>query len=235
MVDLHCHLLPAVDDGSSDWETTLAMCKMAHEDGIRHIVATPHANDRYAYRRNVHLRALDELRERFPALTFSLGCDFYCSYENVQHALVYPESYAIGNSNYLLLEFNEFTTVHHMADMVRRFAQTGYRGIITHPERLQVATETPDFGNELVNAGAYIQITANSLTGFWGTRIQKTAEQLVRRGLVTIIASDAHGTGRRIPVLSEAWRTATALIGAERARLLVVDNPAAVIANAALP
>lgn len=231
MVDVHCHILPGVDDGSPDWQTTLEMCQLAQNDGITHIVATPHANDRYSYSRDLHRRALNELRDRFPGLAFSLGCDFYCSYENVQHALVYPENYAIGDSKYLLLEFGQFSTIHQMADMVRRFAQSGYRSIITHPERLQVALETPDFGSELVNCGGYIQITANSLTGFWGPHVQKASEQLVKNGLVSIIATDAHGTERRLPVLSEAWHVAARLIGPEGACRLVVDNPLAVVSN----
>lgn len=234
MVDIHCHVLPGVDDGSPDWDTTIAMCRLAHQDGIAHVVATPHANSRYAYSREIHSRTLEELRLRCPEMTFSLGCDLYCSYENVQHALTYPENYAIGNTSYLLLEFGEFTTIHQMSDIVRRFAQIGHRSIITHPERLQVTRETPDFGNALVNAGAYIQITANSLTGFWGVDVQQTSERLLQGGLVSIIASDAHGTRRRAPVLSQAWAVAAELIGAERARRLVAENPAAVIANSPL-
>lgn len=231
MVDIHCHLLPGVDDGSQDWDTTVAMCRLASEDGITHIVATPHANERYPYNRDVHLRTIDELRKRVPGMSFSLGCDFSCSYENIQHALTYPEYYAIGSTNYLLLEFGQFSTIHQMSDIVRRFAQTGYHSIITHPERLQVAAGTPDFGNELVNAGGYIQITANSLTGFWGPHIQKASEQLVKDRLVSIIASDAHGTGRRLPNLSKAWQAAAKLIGVESATRLVLDNPQAVVSN----
>src|SRR6266508_1714362 len=86
MIDIHCHILPGIDDGARNWEITLEMCRLARQDGITHIVATPHANYDYKYDREAHLALLDELRARMPELRFSLGCDLHLSYENIDAA-----------------------------------------------------------------------------------------------------------------------------------------------------
>src|SRR5689334_2665188 len=102
MVDIHCHILPDTDDGASSWDVAVAMCQMAVQDGIRHIVATPHANDEYTYNRGRHLEGLNRLKEASQGLELSLGCDFHFSFENIQDALVHRDRYVIGNTSYLL-------------------------------------------------------------------------------------------------------------------------------------
>src|SRR5271168_3772259 len=90
VIDIHCHILPEVDDGPKSWEVAIEMCRMAAADGIRHTVATPHANDRYAYDRAYLEGLLEQLREKVdPALElqFSLGCDFHLSFENLERVL----------------------------------------------------------------------------------------------------------------------------------------------------
>jgi protein-tyrosine phosphatase len=229
MVDLHCHLLPGVDDGPKDWETTLEMCRIAQQDGIRQIVATPHANHQFPYSREQHETAVEELRGKFKDLEVITGCDFHCSYENVQDALAHPHRYTIGNTRYLLLEFNDFATARQMTDTMAVITGAGFRSIITHPERMALASQSSDFGRVLVDAGGLLQITANSLTGYWGSRVQKISERLLKSGLVAIIASDAHETTRRTPVLSEAWRVSSQLVGPEHASELVAGNPRAIL------
>src|SRR4051794_2446287 len=98
MIDLHCHILPGLDDGAKDWPTTLEMCRLARQDGITHIVATPHANARYQSDRRAHQTLLDELQAKVPDLTFSLGCDFQLSYENVAAAVQGPHQFTIGDT-----------------------------------------------------------------------------------------------------------------------------------------
>jgi protein-tyrosine phosphatase len=94
MVDIHCHVLPQVDDGAKSWEVAAAMCRMAEADDITHIVATPHANEEYVYHREEHAARLLELQKaagEWPVL--SLGCDFHFSFDNVQDTLKTPECY----------------------------------------------------------------------------------------------------------------------------------------------
>ena len=96
MIDIHCHILPQVDDGSKSWDMSLEMCRMATDDGIEHIVATPHANERFQYNRQhlaSNLEYLRVLAGRTPQLT--LGCDFHLSYDNLREVLVSPERFTI--------------------------------------------------------------------------------------------------------------------------------------------
>src|ERR1700683_4744778 len=103
MVDIHCHILPEVDDGARSWDIAVEMCRMAAADGITHMVATPHANDKYAYDRDQHEATARELMARTGGVPeISLGCDFHFSYENVQEALVNSSPYTIGTTRYML-------------------------------------------------------------------------------------------------------------------------------------
>jgi protein-tyrosine phosphatase len=231
MIDLHCHLLPGVDDGPDNWEATLEMCNIARNDGVEEIVVTPHANHQYPYSRERHETSLEELRSKFTGIQFVMGCDFHCSYENVQDAIAHPRRYTIGNTRYLLLEFNEFATSRQMTDTMAVLSGAGFRCIITHPERMALASNHDDLASALVNAGGLIQITANSLTGFWGPRIEKVSERLLKAGLVSIIASDGHETKRRLPVLSHAWRIAARMVGEDYANEVVADNPRAILSD----
>ena len=230
MIDIHCHLLPAVDDGAKSWEITLEMCRMAEADGVTHIVATPHANYEYAYDRASHLALLDELRLRVPGMSFSLGCDFHLSYENIEDAMQHPERYAIGDTRYLLVELSEYSAF-NVAQTLYELQTVGLVPILTHPERNPLILGKPDLLHEYADVGCLFQITANSLTGFWGKPSQKMCEEMLRNKMVHFIASDAHGIKSRPPILSAARDAAARIIGAEAAEKLVDANPAAVVAN----
>jgi len=230
MIDIHCHLLPAIDDGANSWEVTLEMCRMAQEDGIQDIVATPHANDSYAYDRASHHALLEELRARVPAMSFSLGCDFHLSYENIEDAKRNPARYAIGDTAYMLVEPSNFS-VFSVAQTIRELRTAGLVPIVTHPERNPLILSRPAILKDLAGAGGLIQITANSLTGAWGKPAQKMCEAMLRDRLVHFIASDAHGVRKRPPILSAARDAACRIVGAAAAEKLVESNPSAVVKN----
>jgi len=229
MVDIHSHILPNVDDGSNSWETTEAMCRMALEDGVRHMVATPHANYDYFYAREEHAALLEELRARIPEMQFSLGCDFHLSYDNIEDALKHPRKYTIGNTRYLLVEFSDYGIARQMPEVLYSLHLAGMRTIITHPERNPVLQRHPESVTSMAEMGCIIQITANSLTGFWGKVPQKLCESFLKQGIVGVIASDAHGTKRRTPVLSEARATAAKIVGEEKASAMVESTPLAIV------
>lgn len=234
MIDIHCHILPAVDDGAKSWDVTLEMCRMAEQDGVTHIVATPHANFEYIYNRTAHGVMLDELRERVPGLGFSLGCDFHLSFENIEDALLHPERYAIGDTRYLLVELSEFSAF-NVNQTLFQLQTAGLVPIITHPERNPIVLANPEMVDAFCEAGCLIQITANSLTGFWGKASQKMCASLLRKNMVHFIASDAHGVKNRPPLLSAARQAAAKIVGEEAADRLVFANPNAVVTNQAIP
>jgi protein-tyrosine phosphatase len=230
MIDIHCHILPCVDDGAKSWDVTVEMCRLAKQDGVTHIVATPHSNFEYHYDRGFYSALLEELRSRVPELSFSLGCDFHLSFENIEDALDHPERYAIGNTRYLLAELSDFSGF-KVAEAVYQLQTAGLVPIITHPERNPVILANSELLTELSATGCLFQITANSLTGSWGRAAQKLCEAMLKKNMVHFIASDAHGLRRRPPILSAARNAAEKIVGLDAAERLVVANPLAIITN----
>jgi len=230
MIDIHCHLLPGIDDGAKSWEVTLEMCRMAAEDGVTHIVATPHANFEYRYDRASHLSLLEELRSRVPGMTFSLGCDFHLSFENIEDAMDHPERYCIGDTRYLLVELSEYSAF-NLSQTFFEMQSAGLLPIVTHPERNPVVLANPELLDRFAAVGCLFQITANSLTGFWGKASQKMCEAMLKKNMVHFIASDAHGVKNRPPILSAARVAAAKIIGTDAAEKLVNANPEAVLNN----
>ena len=236
MVDIHSHILPGVDDGSKSWEMTVEMCRMAAQNGITHMVATPHSNDVYDYDRERYIEMLGTLHDAADGkLTFSLGCDFHFSCDNIQDALAHPRRYTIGDSQYLLVEFSDFGLPPTVSQDLLMLMSNGMVPVITHPERNQILLRRPEMVLEFVEQGCLVQVTANSFTGFWGKRSKKMAEWLLKRAAIHVIASDAHDPERRRPVLSEARAAVLELAGAEIADGLVTQNPAAIVEGSSLP
>jgi protein-tyrosine phosphatase len=234
--DIHSHILPEVDDGPKSWDTAVEMCRMAAADGIKHIVATPHANDRYSYDRKHLQEILAELEtkvEGSPQL--SLGCDFHLSYDNLERVLEQPHTYTIGNTNYLLIELSNFSVPIQIADCFIRLGDRGLTPILTHPERNPILQQTPQRVLEWAEQGCLVQVTASALTGFWGERPEIIARWLLDRSAVHFLATDAHDTKRRVPILSRGRDVAVEIVGAEYAHALVESNPAAVVAGTPIP
>ena len=236
MVDIHCHLLPAVDDGAKSWELALKMCEMAVADGIDHIVATPHANDEFRYDREFLCGLLSELSIRVngkPRL--SLGCDFHLSFDNLRDALEHPDRYTIDGTKYLLVELSDYSVPPAVTTSLGKMKEIGLVPIITHPERNAVLRRNPARVLEWVEQGCLVQVTGNSVTGRWGSEAKASSEWLMKRKAVHVLASDAHGIGSRPPLLSEARSAAERIIGKAAASALVEDNPAAIVAGKPLP
>jgi protein-tyrosine phosphatase len=236
MVDVHCHILPNVDDGSKSWEMSEEMCRVAVKDGIRHIVCTPHANDDYQYNRPQLQLALQQLKKiAGDTLTFSLGCDFHFSYENIQLAMQDPDQFVISGTDYLLVEFSDYAMSPAVTDSLMRFSSMGIRPVITHPERNLMMQRFPDHVIRFAENNCVIQVTANSLTGHWGEGPKKMARWLLDHDAVHVIASDAHDPSFRPPVLSKAYDVIAEAYDDDLARALVNDNPSAIVRGLPLP
>lgn len=232
MVDIHCHILPGIDDGADTWETTAQMCRMAARDGINHIVATPHCDGHYEYDRNHFTDMLATLSEVAGAgLTFTIGCDFHLSGRNVEAAMADPRQFAIGDTQYMMVEFDHNGIPSNAADMLMALVSRGMVPIVTHPERNAFLMKNLDMVEKFIQMGCLSQVTANAFTGFWGPKSKKTAEKLVQKKLVHIVATDAHDLALRPPVLSEARRRIAELSDPATAEALVVRNPSAVVAG----
>ncbi len=237
VIDIHCHILPEVDDGPKSWDDAIEMCRMAAADGITHTVATPHANHRYAYDRQCLLDLLGQLQGKIAPLKLQLGlgCDFHLSFENLERVLEQPHTYTISETNYLLVELSDYSLPTRLSECFARLGDRGLTPILTHPERNPILQQTPQRVLEWAEQGCLIQVTGSALTGFWGERPESVARWLLDRSAVHILASDAHDTNRRIPNLSVARAAAEKIVGAEYAGALVEDNPGAIINGQQIP
>jgi len=236
VIDIHCHILPQVDDGSKSWDMSLEMCRMATDDGIEHIVATPHANERFQYNRQhlaSNLEYLRVLAGRTPQLT--LGCDFHLSYDNLREVLVSPERFTIEGTHYLLVELSNYSIPTQINEYFTKMADVGIIPLITHPERNPILQETKERVLQWVDQGCAVQVTASAMTGGWGQKVARVAEWLLGRDAVHVLATDAHDTKHRIPALSAAREKVAKLCGADVAKALVDDNPRAVVSDKPLP
>jgi len=212
------------------------MCEMARADGIEHIVATPHANDEFQYDRDKLTGILEELSQKLSgSLQLSLGCDFHLSYDNLVDALKNPSRYTISGTSYLLVELSDFSVPPSVSQSLRRLLAAGIVPIITHPERNLTLRTNRNRVLEWVEEGCLVQVTANSLTGWWGRQAQETAEWLMTHAAVHVLASDAHGVGSRPPILSEALRAAEKILGKAAAEALVCDTPRAIVRGLPVP
>ena len=236
MIDIHTHILPEVDDGPKSWEVAVQMCRMAAADGITHIVATPHSNDRYHFDREYLTECLAQLQQKVgPTPVLSLGCDFHLSYDNLQVMLANPRRYTISGAGYLLIELSDYSIPAQIGDFFHKLVDRGVTPVITHPERNAILRQTPLRVIEFIELGCAVQITANALTGFWGQRVRRCATWLLEHEAVHVIASDAHDIQHRTPILSTARDSAAQISGEKVARALVEENPRAILSGQPLP
>ena len=235
MIDIHSHILPGIDDGSKSWDMTLEMCRLAIKDGITHMVATPHANDTYAYSRDHVREVIAELDAKIgEELAFSIGCDFHFSAENIEDAIAHPQRYTIASKQYLLVELSDYG-IPPVNEGLFKLQAAGIVPIITHPERNAILRRVPERVLDWVDAGCLVQVTASAVTGFWGDTARRIAMWLLENGAVHVFASDAHDDKHRKPILSEARDAVSKRLGADVARALVHDNPEAIISGQPLP
>ena len=239
MVDLHHQLLPKLDDGSPNLETSIAMARIAVADGITHVVVTPHANNMYHFNAERIARRLAELRSALAAesipLTLGSGCDFHMSYDNLQDAVAHPHKFTINGGEYLLTELPDHGLSLHLDEAFYELGLAGMRPILTHPERNPTLQRDPRRLVEWMRIGLLTQITANSVTGQMGKPAQRMAHRLLANRWVHFIATDAHNAETRVPRMKAAHDIIAKKYGAAYAHRLCVDNPLAAYENRPLP
>lgn len=236
MIDLHCHLLPGIDDGPKTLEITLEMARIAVADGIETIFCTPHIypglydNAGPDIARRVAQLQLTLQNQNIP-LQLNFGADTHLVPE-VMDGLRSGRVPTLGGSRYLLLEPSHNVRPPRFTESVFELIGVGYVPIITHPERLTWATDHLNDFYALARSGAWLQVTGGALLGKFGRNVQKISERFVGDGWTSVLASDAHTTSRRAPVLAEAERRAAQLVGAVEASRMVRERPQAVLDNA---
>ena len=237
MIDLHCHILPNLDDGSQSQEESIAMGRRAMEDGVHTIVATPHTlNGIYTNHIQRVISDVATLQEAFLRnhmdLRLYAGADVHLCPDMLER-IESGDAGTIDNAKrYILLEFPPQTIPSGIKDEVFNLKIHGMTPIITHPERHPSLHHDMDILFELVRMGALCQMTAMSISGDFGGVVMGCAEILLRNRLIHLIASDAHSCDNRPPVLSQAVETAAQIMGSyEDAERMVMDVPAAILSG----
>ena len=233
MIDLHSHTLPALCDGSQDLNTSLAMARMAVADGITHLACTPHIYPGlYDNSTATIAPALEALQTQLDLaeipLKLLIGADTHMM-PDVMRGLKTGRIPTLNHSRYFLLEPSHHVPVNDFIGQIENYINAGYIPLITHPERLTWIAEHYEQFLTAARLGAWIQITAGSITGQFGRSAKKIAEQFLQDGYVHIIATDAHGIERRPPILSEGVKAAALIIGEEEARYCVWERPRAIL------
>ena len=230
MVDIHSHVLYGLDDGAKTLEDSIAMLQAAAAAGTTDLVATPHASPRYKYEPD---RIRERLREVEAAnntcVKLHTGCDFHLSYDNIEEALSHPRKYTINGSRYLLVEFSDLMIFPNTGEIFQRLQDAGMVSIITHPERNELLQQRIAEIAKWVSAGAFVQVTGQSLSGHFGKKAAAFSRSLLDAGLVHFIASDGHDLKHRPPRMDEAREWLVRHYNEPLADLLCNRNPRAAL------
>ncbi|MDR1605991.1 MAG: tyrosine protein phosphatase [Streptococcaceae bacterium] len=201
MIDLHCHILPWLDDGPKTLDESLAMARAAVEDGITHILCTPHYNRLYHNDAPVVIEAVEKMQEILDQenipLTLFEGQEIRIHEELVKD---YEQGLLLGADmadRYLMIEFASSTLPTYVDQVLYSFCQSDVTPVIVHPERYDFVAENPNKLIEYIDMGCLLQVTAPSLVGIYGKEKKVLALQLISHGFVHMIASDAHALNLR--------------------------------------
>lgn len=233
MLDLHCHLLPDIDDGAKDMDTSLKMLEIAKKNNTRAIIATPHVIE------GKWLPAWEEIVKGCHTLTnesrkFGLELPVYPGGEVALHMDILdmvkgPGPYCLNGGRYMLVELPAMEIPGFTEDFFFTLEARGITPVLAHPERHPVLAKDPEIIVEWIRRGLLTQVNGASLMGHMGERAQMMAELLLARDMVHCIGSDAHSARRRTPDLSQTADRMVALIGMQKARQILTINPQRII------
>ena len=234
-VDVHCHILPGLDDGPPDWTESLAMARLAVSDGISTVAATPHQLGSHSGNDGETIRACCRqmrhlLDQHGIPLRVVPGADVRIEPDLVPKIRSGEVVTLADQRRHVLLELPH-EVYFPLNRLLRSLHAAGVVGILSHPERNRGILARPQVVEPLVDAGCLLQVTAGSLLGTFGPQIQNFAEWLVAEGLVHFIASDAHGPKSRRPLLKRAFDRVVEIAGRRSAWELCSGNPGRVVAG----
>ncbi|MCD7866159.1 MAG: capsular biosynthesis protein [Clostridiales bacterium] len=225
--DIHNHILPGVDDGSSCQEETLALLEKEYEQGIRNIIFTPHhrshmfevpADDREM----VYRRVVGQAKDMFPDMSFYLGCEYFADSRMMRNFR--DPRYRMAGTRIVLLEFSTVTSFQDIQNAVKAVTDAGYRIVMAHPERYQCLYSDLDRVERLKKQGIWLQINAGSVIGKSGRMVKHFCHDLLKEDLADFIASDAHGITHRPVEMERCMRFVQKKFSRGKAERLFREN-----------
>lgn len=237
MIDLHCHLLPGIDDGPPNLETALAMARMAVADGIAVAACTPHILPGLYNNSGPQIRqALEDFRAALASAEIPLrlctGADVHVS-PDLKDGLKSGRVLTLNDTRYFLFEPPHHVPSPHLEAHAFGLQAAGYVPVLTHPERLSWIESYYEIFERMAERGVWMQVTAGSLVGRFGRRPRYWAERMLDEGLCHILATDAHDPVKRMPLLAEARDMAARRVGEDEAMNLVERRPQGILEDRA--
>src|SRR5436305_6225172 len=236
MIDVHHHCLPGVDDGPRTMAESIDLCRMAADEGIETIVATPHVfRGRWQNKSRAQLATiLDDVRaavgER-PRII--LGSEYFFGHD-MDEMLRTESIVPLAGGRYVLVEFASNNVPPLVREPLYRVQLDGWMPVIAHPERNLVFQSKPEFLASLIRMGVKTQVTTGSVTGEFGPAAEAAAIDWLKRGWVHVMATDAHNVTKRPPRFRAARERVAELVGEEIAQSLFVDNPKSIVESRGL-
>ena len=235
MIDLHSHVLPALDDGAKDLEEALSICRAAVDDGTTVLAGTPHVRFDYPTTREAMESRLEAVRVAVAAngIPLEVVGGGEIALDQMPRGVDELRGFGLaGNPDYLLVEAPQFGWPGHLIPALRVLRRSGIVPVLAHPERNHAVQQAPERVGEAVEAGALVQVTAAAVDGRFGRREQSTARALIRGRRAHLIASDGHAPSIRKIGMSAACE---AVGDDELAHWLAVGVPGAIVSGAPLP
>lgn len=230
MIDLHSHILPGIDDGAKDLNTSIEMAKQAVNQGITVVAATPHYRNEFDWQKiqTLAIQLSTELKQRGIALEVIPGAELFIDPALEQMGLEQIPTYN-NNGKYCLIEFPMLELPYYVNQVLFSLAVKGITPVIAHPERYVVVGNDPNIVREWIDNGYLLQMNAGSLIGMFGEKVKKTSEIMLQHQMVHLIASDAHSANRRSFILDRAAAEAKKFVSQEIIHNLVQTNSSQVV------
>lgn len=232
-IDIHTHILPAVDDGASSFEEAVTMLKQAYADGTKAVILTPHYRGRYRENTAAALKERlwqfsEAVKPILPEIELYIGSEIHYQAEAPQ-MVNDGEILSMCDSQYVLLELHSAATRSQALNAVSEFIRHGYVPILAHIDRFDVFLEDYDLLNELLEMGALFQLNVDAVMGKRGFKVKRFCHKVLKTEGVHFIASDTHDPKNRKPLLSDCFLYVQKRYGKHYAEKLFCENPLAVI------
>lgn len=233
LIDIHCHILPGVDDGAKSLSESIEMLQLEYEEGVRMIIATPHYRPRMfecsmETIQQQYLQVKDAAKNVGEGMEVFLGCEHH-AYIEMTDDLLEKQRVTMAESDYVLTEFSEYSEFRFIRERIYDLLSNGFEPIIAHAERYKCLVENVKLIPELIQMGAFIQVNAGSITGDDGRKVKSFCKKLMKNDFLHFIGTDGHDVKERPPHMAACAAYMEKKMGAEYTRRILVENPSRIL------